>query len=76
MKKKKRRIRFDRIFLFLFCVFIIFIIIYCILNLKISNIYVSGNSYLSDQKIIELAGIDDYPSSIKNLSFQIENRLE
>lgn len=37
------------------------------LNIKISNIYISGNNYLSDQEIIEIAKIENYPSTLKIL---------
>lgn len=76
MKKKKRRIRFDRIVLFLLFVLILFFIIHISFNIKISNIYISGNAFYTDQEIIELAGISDYPSALKNMSFKIENKLE
>ena len=75
-KKKKVKIRFDRILILLFCVFIIFLIIISIFNIKIKNIYVKGNSYLKEQEIIEMSSISDYPSSLSNLSYSIEKRLE
>lgn len=73
---KKRKIRYDRILiLFLILVGIVgcFILIF---SIKIKNIYISNNNYLTDQEIIEIAGISDYPSTVQNLSFQIEKRLE
>lgn len=76
MKKKKKKIRFDRILFFLFVVFIIILIISGMFRLKISNIYISGNNYLADQQIIEIANLQDYPSTLKNLSFNLESKLE
>lgn len=75
-KKKKLRLRLDRLFIFLFCVVLIILIVSSIINIKIKNIYVMGNSYLNEQEIIELSSISDYPSSLKNSSNQIEKRLE
>ena len=37
------------------------IIIFLIINNNIKNIYVKGNKILTDQEIIELAGIENYP---------------
>lgn len=74
-KKKKLKIRFDRIFLFLLFLSAIFLGIYGILHIRISNIYINGNQYLTDQQIIELAGIQDYPSTLQNMSWQLEKRL-
>ena len=63
--------------------FIIFLLIICIIlfvvklfNTNITNIYISGNNYYSDQEIIDLSGISNYPKSIKKLSFSIEKKLE
>lgn len=75
-RKKKLKIRFDRLFIFLFCVFLFVFIIISIFNIRIKNIYIKGCSYLKEQEVIEQALISNYPSSLKNLSFQIENRLE
>ena len=75
-KTKKIKIRYDRI---LILILILVGIVGCfilIFNIKIKNIYISNNDYLTDQQIIEIAQIDDYPSSIKNLSFQIKKNLE
>ena len=75
MKGKKIKIRYKRLFLFLIILFVIGIILFYFINLKISNIYVSGNSYLSDQDIIEIAKIDKYPRTLFNSSFDIKRRL-
>lgn len=76
MKRKKKRIRFDRIFLCLFCIILSIYLLINILNIPISNIYILNNDYLTDQQIIEIAKIEDYPSTFKNLSLQIKHRLE
>lgn len=75
-KKKKLKLRYDRLLIFLFCAFLFVLIIVFIFNIKIKNIYIKGISYLKEQEIIEQALISDYPSSLKNLSLQIENRLK
>ena len=73
---KKRKVRYDRILIFLFVVGLIIGSFVFLFNLKISNIYIINNSLLKDQDIIELAGIQDYPSTLKNPSFLIKNKLE
>ena len=58
---------------------LIFLSIYAICNLvdfKIKNIFISNNNILSDQEIIELANIDDYPNIFKYSDSEIEKRLE
>ncbi len=73
--KKRLKIRIDRILIFLFCVVFLILVINMIFNIKIKNIYVSGNYYLKEQEIIEAALISDYPSSLKNSSKTIKKRL-
>ncbi len=75
IKKGKRKIRYDRILIFLIVVLIICFLVSSLFNLKITNIYIIDNHYINDQQIIEWAGISDYPSSIMNPSFEIEKRL-
>lgn len=75
-KKQKRKIRYDRIIIFLIIIVLIIGCFTYLFNLKISNIYILNNSFLNDQQIIEIAEISDYPSTLQNMSFQIEKRLE
>jgi cell division protein FtsQ len=42
----------------------------------IKNIFVEGNSYLTDQEIIDLAKIQDYPSIFKYSSKKIERNVK
>ena len=44
--------------------------------MPIRNIYVINNSLLSDQEIIEIAKLSEYPSSVINRCSVIENRLK
>ena len=74
--KKKIRIKFFNIFLFLTFVLIIVGSVYKIVNLKITNIYIKNNYYLTDLEVIETAKIKDYPSTFQNSCKKIEKRLE
>lgn len=71
-KKKKRRLSKKKIIIFL--VIVTFII--KLFNTNITNIYISGNEYLTDQEIIDISEISNYPNSISNMFFKIEERLE
>lgn len=75
MKCKKFKIRYKKLFLFLIILFAAFLVVLSFINLKISNIYVSGNSFLSDQDIIEIAKIQNYPRTLFNSSYDIKKRL-
>ena len=74
--KKKRKILYGRIFLAIFLLAMIIVLIVVFVPKKIKNISVSGNQFLSDQEVIELAGLEDYPSTFTHFSFQIKQALE
>lgn len=75
-KKNKRKLNKKRFLKFIIFVFLITLFIYGIVNVKIKNIYISGNDYLSDQQIIDIANIKNYPNSLNNNSMTIKKRLE
>ena len=75
-KKLKRKLNYKRVIIVLIILFLLFLIIYGIFNIRIKNIYISGNNFLSDQEIIDISGLKDYPKSTDNLSSSIKNRLE
>lgn len=74
--KKKIKIKFFNIFLFLTFILIIIGAVYEIANFKITNIYIKNNYYLTDLEVIETAKIKDYPSTFQNSCKKIEKRLE
>ena len=76
-KRVKRRKLKRKSFLFLFLIIILIVILLLFLdNLKITSINVSGNTLYSEWEIIKKAGLEDYPSTLRNLSGTIENKLE
>ena len=53
MKKKNKKINIKNIIKFILLLSILLISIFFIINLKITNIYIKGNTYYSDQDIID-----------------------
>lgn len=76
VSKKKRKLKIGAILIFLILISCLMTIIFGILSKPITNIYISGNSYLSDQDIIEIANLQNYPSALKNMSIVIKKRLK
>lgn len=75
-REKKIKIRYGRIFI---CLVILAGIIYFCFNyvkIPIRNIFISGNTTLNDQEIIDLSGLRDYPSVLGFTNYQIEKNLE
>ncbi len=75
-KKKKRKAKRKNILIFTLTVIILTLILVYTYNLKITNITVKGNTLLTEKEIIEQAGLENYPSSMENLSAIIKERLE
>jgi len=70
-----RKIRYRRLIVFLGVVIFLIIVLFKVLTMKITNIYVSGNVYFSEQEIIELSKLSNYPSSIFTFSSRIRDSL-
>lgn len=75
-KQKKRKIRYRNVLVAL-CIFLVLTFgISYFFTLPITNIYVIGNTYYTDQEIIEFASLNDYPSNMSIFSSKIEEKLE
>lgn len=74
--KKKRKLKIKNLLIVLFIFIVILLALAFLTDVKINNIIVKGNSLYSDWEIIEMAGLEDYPSSLKTLSSSIEKKLE
>lgn len=75
-KKKKRRLRLKRVLIFLFATILIGYLIFLLLNRPITNIYIEGNEYLTEQEIIEYIGVDNYPKLIDCPSYKLIKKLK
>lgn len=72
---KKKKLRVFRLLLILGILGTIFFAVYFYLNLKIQNLLVVGNYYLSDDEVLEEADVLDYPSFYFTFSHSIEKKL-
>lgn len=75
-KKKKRKILYGRIVFA--CIFLVIIVYAAIrfLPQNIRGITVSGNDYLTEQQVIEIAQLENYPSTYTNYGYKIKIQLE
>lgn len=74
-KAKKRRLNWFRVFLVLIIISLIVTLIINLLNSNIKNIYIVNNNILSDQEIIEISDLGDYPSLLFTSSKKIKEKL-
>ena len=73
---KKRKNKKKKIIKFLGVLAILSLLVMFVLNIRIKNIYIKGNKLLSDQEIIELAGIEKYPKLFSISSIKIKNKIK
>ena len=74
--KSKRRLKKKALIIFLVIIIIIVITVFAVLNTHITNIYIKNNNYLSDEEIIDIAGLKDYPTIIDANTLSIKTKLE
>lgn len=72
---KKYKIKYKSIIVCFLVIYIVYFLINQFLSIKISNIYILNNIYLSDQEIIEIANLQDYPNTFKNRCGVIKDKL-
>lgn len=75
-KKKKVRLKKGRFAILLATFLIVIIAFYYLFNLRIRQIEITGNNLLTDNEIIEIAGIKNYPKLFSVSSFSIKNRIK
>lgn len=74
--KKRTHLKIIPVLIFLLLIVATFFIYNLISSLPVKNIYITGNTYLTDQEIIELAKLENYPSFIKTTSATIKKNIE
>lgn len=74
--KKRFKIKYKTVILFITIVVLGAIFIKFISDMPIKNIVIKDNYYLTDQEIIDMAGIRNYPSTLSNSSYEIKKKLE
>ena len=75
-KKRKKRLRVGRLFLLLIIILAISFACVKFVDIPIRSIIITGNENLSDQEVIEIAELEDYPSYFSTFSFTLKNKLE
>ena len=75
-KKGKRKLKKKSIIIFFSIILLIAISVLIVFNIHISNIYIKNNHYLSDEEIINIAKLSDYPTIIDANTLSIKNNLE
>lgn len=72
---KKRKLNIKRTLISILILFVVFFLIYLLFTKKINNIYVYNNTLLSDQEIIDIAKLKNYPSYLLKTKMSIKSNL-
>lgn len=85
MKKKTRKIKYGRILILLLLVALFIFLLIKFINKKITNIYIHNNKYIftnigentkyREQTLIDIAGLENYPSAILTSTSKIKKKL-
>ncbi len=75
MKKVKKRIRIKNVIIFIVIIITISLTVFLYLNRRITNIFVKGNKYLTEQEVIDTAGIKYYPKRKDYSKYKIIDNL-
>lgn len=71
----KKKIKIVNVLIVLLLLYVVSFNIYKLVISPINNIFIVGNKYLSDQEIIDLSGIRDYPSFILTTKYKMKKNL-
>lgn len=74
-KKVKRHINFKGLIFIILLLYIIGMLLYTIFSMPLKNIYIKGTTLLSDNEIIEVAGIKNYPSMFKISTSSLKKKI-
>ena len=75
-RKKKKKIKKSRVFLAFVIFLIVGYIIYMFIKVPVRGYYISGNTYYTDQEILEKAKLDKYPSYLLTNSYIVSQRFK
>ena len=74
--KKKKRLKLIPFLLFVLVIAGAFFLVDVLLDTRVENIVIKGNKLVTDQQIIDEAGLSNYPSFYKTTSYNIKKALE
>ena len=73
-KKRKRKLKKGRFLLLILFLLAISFLCYKFVNIPIRNIIVKGNYILTDEEVIKISSLEDYPSIFTVFSFDIKKK--
>lgn len=75
-KVKKKKLKVKNLLLLLFVIISISALTYLISTVKVRGYYIKGNNYYSDKEILEMTGLDKYPSFLFTNSINVYSKVK
>lgn len=72
---KKRKLNFLKVIIFILIIYLIIHLGLYLSNINIKNIIIKNTNYLTDSEVIEMAGLENYPSFFRTSTNNIEKKL-
>ena len=76
MKRRKKKLNFKRILIFILIILFLVILVVYLLNIKTKNIIILNNDYYTDEEVIEKSNIQDYPKFLLLSKSKIRKKLK
>ena len=76
MKRRKKKLNFKRILIFILIILFLDILVVYLLNIKTKNIIILNNDYYTDEEVIEKSNIQDYPKFLLLSKSKIRKKLK
>ena len=76
VRKKRKKLNLFKVFLVFFCLAFLGFLVYLLSNIKVRGFYIIGNTYYTDQQILEKTGLDKYPSYLLTTSFSVNQKIK
>ncbi len=75
-KKVKKKLNVKKLLIFILFLYLVICFGYTLFRMPIKNIVITGNIYLKDYEIIEIAGLKNYPSIFKLSSKSLKDKIK
>ena len=75
-KKRKKKIKVFRVFLVLVVIALLVLLVMFLGKIKVRGFYISGNKYYDYKKILNITGLDKYPSFLLTNSYKVNSKIK
>lgn len=75
-KKKRKKLKIKSLLLFLFVLGLLFVLVYLLIKVPVRGFIVEGNTYYTDQEILDMTGLSKYPSFLLTNSYKVSRKVK